>query len=148
MYSPLKQRCLFFTCLTCLFFMSFSHALHQPHSQWNFSFSHEKDEQILGLRLTMKNNVRYVVVLTCIECLTKLQRSYQEMVVFFFFSLSQLGTFSIDQMEFICWAQRIRTMSLQRSYNISDVGTALRQAYYSQLWQVDCHFFIIFFRRF
>ena len=34
-----------------------------------------------------------MVVLTCIECLTKLQRSYQEMVAFFF-SLSQLGNFS------------------------------------------------------
>ena len=89
-----------------------------------------------------------MVVLTCIECLTKLQRSYQEMVAFFFFLESTRQFFKFDQMEFICWAQRIRTMSLQRCYNISDVETALRQAYYSQLWQVDCQFFIIFFRRF
>ena len=44
-----------------------------------------------------------------------------------FFSLSKLGGFAIDQMEFICWAQGIRTM-LQRCYcyNISDVDTGFR----------------------
>ena len=41
-------------------------------------------------------------------------------------SASQLGGFSNDQMKFICLAQEIRTMSLQRCYNIFDAETALQ----------------------
>ena len=69
-------------------------------------------------------------------------------VSFFLFSVSQLGSFSIDRIKFICWTQRIITKSLQRSYAISDVKTALKQPYYSQLWQADCHFLLSSFEDF
>ena len=76
-----------------------------------FHFSNEEDEQILRLRVVIKNNVKYVEALTCTECLTDLPRFCQQMVVFFcfffLFSLSQLGEFSIYQMKFICWTEGI-----------------------------------------
>ena len=67
-----------------------------------FYFSNEEDEQILWLRLIMKNNVACVIAFTSIERLTELQRSCQQMVVsVFVFLVSQLGGFSIDQMKLI-----------------------------------------------
>ena len=109
-----------------------------------FRFSNEEDGKILRLRLVMKNNVRYEAAHTNTERLMKLQRSCQQMVtsVFLLFAVSQLGGISIDQMKFTCWAKGIRTMSLKRCYNISDVETALQQPYYSQLWQADSHFLL------
>ena len=50
-----------------------------------FHFSNEEDEQILRLRVVIKNNVKYVEALTWTECLTDLQRFCQQMVVFFCF---------------------------------------------------------------
>ena len=108
----------------------------------SFRFTNDEDEHIVCLRFIIENNVRYVAALAFIEGITE---SCQQMVAtFFLFSVSQLGGFSIDQIKFICWAQMIRT-SLQLCYNISDVETALQQPYYSQLWQVNCHFFTMFF---
>lgn len=63
-----------------------------------FHFSNKEGKQILGLRLIMQINVRYVTAVTCIECLTELQRSCQRMVASIFFSVSQLAGFLIDQM--------------------------------------------------
>lgn len=63
-----------------------------------FLFSNTEGKQILGLRLIIQINVRYVTAVTCIECLTELQRSCQGMVASIFFSVSQLAGFLIDQM--------------------------------------------------
>ena len=91
----------------------------------------------------MKNNVRYVATRKCIERLTELQIFWHQMVAsFFLLPVSQLCGFPIDQMKFICLAQGIRIRSLQRCYNISDVGTALQQSCYSQLWQAIVTFFL------
>lgn len=105
-----------------------------------FRFSNKEDEQILRLRLTIKISVRFMATFTCRERLTELRRSCQQMLLFpFFFFMSQLGGFSIDQIKLI--------YCVQRFYNI-DVETELQQPHCSQLWQVDCHYFTIYFRRF
>ena len=105
-----------------------------------FRFSNKEDEQILRLRLTIKINVRFMATLTCRERLTELRRSCQQMLLFSgFFFMSQLGGFSINQIKLI--------YCVQCFYNI-DVETELQQPYCSQLWQVDCHYFTIYFRRF
>ena len=49
-----------------------------------FRFSNEEEKQILRLRLIMKNNVRYVEALKCIERLKELQRSSQQIIASFF----------------------------------------------------------------
>ena len=109
-----------------------------------FRFSNEEGKQILRRRLIMKNNVRCMAALTCIESLARIAKILPTSGYFFFylFSVSQLGGFLIDQIKFFCWAQKIWKMSLQRCYNISDVETALQQPYYSQLWQANFHFLL------
>ena len=84
---PLKHVRSFFIRLKYLFFVSFLPVLHQLYLQCS---SNEENENVIRLRLAIKNNVRYVTAHTYIERLMKLQRSCQQMVtsVFFFFLFS------------------------------------------------------------
>ena len=136
--SSLKHIPSFFKCLMCLFFMSFLRALHQPYSQWRFSFSK------WGRRTD--SSPTYVYRTPC--GIAKTLPTNGCFFLFFLFTVIEPGDFSIDQIKFICWSQGIRTMSLQRYYNVSDVETALQQPYFSQLWQADYHSFTIFICRF
>ena len=112
--STLKHMSLFCACLTCVFYlMSFLVAPRQPHFQWHFYFflKKKKTSRFFAYILLWKI---MLAALRCIECVTKLQRSCQQMIAsFFLFAVSQLRGFSIDQVKFICWDQEIRRMSLK-----------------------------------
>ena len=141
-HLPGKTHAFVFMCVTCLSFMFFYLPYINLIPVAFFIFQVRKRHRFFPYVLLWKINSPYVY-----KHLTKLKRPCQQMA-FFSFSMGQLDGFSIDQMKFFFWAQGIRTMLLQRCYNISDYKAALQQPYYSQLQRAYCHFFTIFFRKF
>ena len=101
-----------FTCLKCLF-------IYLPYNNLIpsviFCFSNKEDEQILHLRVIMKNDVikgDSPCVYRTSYGITKILPTNNCFFLFFRFSMSQLAGFYLnDQMKFI--------------YNISDFETAL-----------------------